>query len=250
MNATCQPLPRSAAEEMLQLVARSICDRPGESSAQRDSRTHQMVHATLGFEPRDGLEYMVSALVFGHFNLILDSMHDVFQGQLDLMKARTKTTIVALDRSMIALVKELREARKRPLAKWAEDAQRAEAAAAEAAQESPPAEAEAPAEAPPEPFETAPEIRRPAKTVSPPQAVTAAQPQRAHVVPLHTQNRTPVMPSLPNHAAWGQSPSGEADAGTMEQQIAAFQEALAAAEETLAEARALDCAKRETASGD
>jgi hypothetical protein len=116
MTAACQALPRSIAEEMLQVVARAICDRPGETAVQRESRARQLVHCTLGFEPRDGLEYMLASMTVGHFHLILDSMRDVFQGQMDSMKARTKTTIVALDRSLLAFVREARLARVRPLA--------------------------------------------------------------------------------------------------------------------------------------
>jgi hypothetical protein len=123
MTTQCQPFPRSLAEELLQLVARGICDRPGENAAQRESRTHQMVQSTLGFEPRDGWEYMLATLAVGHFHLLLDSMHDVFHGQVDQLKAKTKTTIVALDRALLATVKELRLARRRPAARSAEDAQ-------------------------------------------------------------------------------------------------------------------------------
>jgi hypothetical protein len=126
MTTHCQPLPRPLAEEMLQVVARAICDRPGDSSAQRDSRTRQMVHSTMGFEPRDGLEYMLSIMAFGHFQVILDSMRDVFQGQTDAMKVKTKTTIVALDRAMLEMIKELRVVRRRPMARSAEDARREE----------------------------------------------------------------------------------------------------------------------------
>jgi len=242
MIATCQPFPRSAAEEMLQIVARAICDRPGESSAQRESRTNQMVHATLGVEPRDGLEYMLSALVFGHFNLILDSMHDVFLGQVDQMKARTKSTIVALDRSMLALVRELREAGTRPLAKWARDAQRAEAAAAEAAKAPPPAEAETPDEPPPEPIEIAPETNQPVESVPAPEVV-AARPAR--VAPPRTQDRTRVMPPRDNAVA-----SDVAHEPTFEEIMAASREAIAAAEETFAEMRALAGEQMGAASGD
>jgi hypothetical protein len=118
MTAFCHPMPHQVAEEMLQVVTRAICDRPGESPEQRDSRTRQLVHSVTGLTPRDGLEYMLSSLVVGHFNLILDSLHEVFAGQADAMKARTKTTIVALDRAFVGLIKELRTERRRPLAKW------------------------------------------------------------------------------------------------------------------------------------
>ena len=116
MTATCHPLPPSVAEELLQVTARAICDRPGETVAQRDSRTRQMVHLALAMQPRDGLEYMLSLLAVGHFNLILDSMQEVFLSQTDAMKSKTKSTIVALDRALLGLVKELRLSRTRPAA--------------------------------------------------------------------------------------------------------------------------------------
>jgi hypothetical protein len=102
---------------MLQVAARAICDRPADNPGQRDSRTRQMVHGIIGFAPRDGLEYMLSVMAVGHFNLLLDSMFDVFQGQMDSVKGRTKSTIVALDRAMLGYVKELRTCARRPVAK-------------------------------------------------------------------------------------------------------------------------------------
>src|SRR5580704_13098796 len=116
MNKHCQPLPPPVAEELLQVVTRAICDRPSDSGPQRESRTRQMIHSVLGFEPRDGLEYMLATIAFGHFQLILDSMRDVFQGQSDAMKIKNKTTIVALDRMMLQMIKELSVVRRRPMA--------------------------------------------------------------------------------------------------------------------------------------
>jgi hypothetical protein len=116
MTATCHPLPPFVAHEMLQTAARAMCDRPGENAAQRESRTNHMVQMALAMEPRDGLEHMLSILAVGHFNLILDSMRDVFQGQQDAMNARAKSIIVALDRSLLGFVRELRVSRKRPSA--------------------------------------------------------------------------------------------------------------------------------------
>ena len=106
MNSVCHPLPLPVAQEMLQVLAQSLCARPGDRAATREARTRQMVHTVLGFEPRDGLEYMLSGLAFGHFHLILDSMRDALRGELDTIKAKTKTTVVSLDRSMLSLVKE------------------------------------------------------------------------------------------------------------------------------------------------
>lgn len=133
MNTDCQPLPKSVAEGMLQTATRALCDRPADSAEQRDSLTRQLIYSTLGFEPRDGLEYMIASLVFGHYHAILDSMRDVFQGQMDSVKAKTKSGIVGLDRMMLSYVREMRMVRRRPLALWAKDAQRqTEAATASA----------------------------------------------------------------------------------------------------------------------
>ena len=239
MSTLCQPLPRPVAEEMLQVVARAICDRPGDNPAQRESRTRQMVHTTLGFEPRDGLEYMLSTLVFAHFNLILDSMHDVFNGQMDLMKARTKTTIVALDRSMLALVKELREAGRRPLAEAAVDEKREETAA----------EVPDRVEALVETAETVAESVGPAEAAPTPGPARAPGRDAARVVPLQTPRRPKGMPSGHNGAAGAPLPR-ETDADTLEDHIAAFQKALSAAEATLSEARALDGAQIAVAHGE
>ncbi len=137
MNASCQPLPRSVAEEMLQVVARALCDRAGDSPEQRTGRTRQMVLSTLGMAPRDGLEMMLATLVFGHFQVILDSMADVFRGQTDALKAKTRAAIVPLGRAMREMIRELREVQQRPTLLSPEDVQSADAGAAQPQQTEP-----------------------------------------------------------------------------------------------------------------
>jgi hypothetical protein len=148
MTEVCDPLPGSVAKHLLRDAARSLCDRAGETAGQRQSRTNDMVHNVWGFRPRDGLEYMLATLMAGHFEMIMDSVHDVFQGQRDTVKARTKSTIVALDRTMLTMLREFRLARQRPLAQWAEDGLRAQEAEAEAAENASRAEAAANASPP------------------------------------------------------------------------------------------------------
>jgi hypothetical protein len=114
MTATCHQLPPSVVQELLQVAARAICDRPGESAAQRDSRTSQMVHMVLSMQPRDGLEYILSILAVGHFNLILHSMRDAFQSPPETQNSPAQSTVVALDRALQGCAKELRLSRKRP----------------------------------------------------------------------------------------------------------------------------------------
>ena len=116
MTAHCHSLPLDSAAELLQLAARAICVRPGETASQGAARTRQLTHTAMGFEPRDGLEYILAILVFGHFNLILDSMSAAFQGETEAVKTRAKSGIVALDRAMLATLRALRLQRKRPVA--------------------------------------------------------------------------------------------------------------------------------------
>ena len=293
MTPFCQPLPRSVAEEMLQVVARAVCDRPADNPAQSESRTRQMVLATLGFDPRDGLEYMLATLAFGHYQVILDSMNDVFHGQTDLLKAKTKTTIVALDRAMLEMMKELRLVRLRPVALSAEDARR-EAAAAQAAP------------APPEPVAPAGEkaamvdaglaagtpdedartgmagsglaraglaraglaqaglaqagVAQPEPATGETGAITA-EPVPAQETLPRTDDRglefwlqlaASADAAVREHTGGADNPppAFEDDGGTVEEHIAAFQTALAAAQEARAEADAFHEAKARVASGD
>lgn len=217
MTAFCQPLPVFVIEDLFRDVARSLCERPADTTAEREVRIQRMVHTALGFQPRDGMEYMLTTMTMGHFDLIMDSMHDVFQGQLDTMKTRTKSGIVALGRSMLGLARELRTYQARPLV---ENVSTGMAAAAEPVQ--PPAAAASPEVSPPEivlPEIVFPEIVSPEAVL--PEIVSEANP--APISP-------PVTPA----------PS---ESGTLEEHVAAFQAAFAAMAETLEEARAHDRAQ-------
>ena len=74
---TCHPLPKTVIDEFPQVAARSIYDRPADDPAQRESRTRRMVYVSraMGWNT-------CSVMMVGHFNLLLDSMLDVFQGQM------------------------------------------------------------------------------------------------------------------------------------------------------------------------
>jgi hypothetical protein len=259
MIAACEPLPRSVAEEMLQVVARAICDRPGESPEQRDSRTRQMVHSTMGMQPRDGLEYILSTMLVGHFHLILHSMHEVFQGQTDAMRARTRSTIVALDRAMIGMIKEFRVERTRPLARRTEVKAEAMPVAANEETASPPLDTAAfvaeTALAPREASERA---------KSEPEAGDAGKAdgleQGAPVQTRHRIGDTGKLQIRPVAAVEGQSgsiavdhtddvPSG-ADDGTIYENLAAFEKVLGEVAESLEAMRAPDGAKTATANAE
>ena len=265
MSMPCHPLHQTLCNEMLQIVARSICDRPADNPAQRNSRTRQMIFSTMGLEPRDGLEFMLTTMIVGHFHLLLDSMSDVFQGQMDQMKARTKSTIVALDRSMLSFVKEMAVARRRPAVRWSEDAARAPEAVAEAA--GVPADNAIPRTPPgektqdtPEPAVTKPPAAAmPARTVpvgvAPPRVKPARVAQEAAQIagtPAGDGMRAEARRLA--EAARSADRSGEpaGDDETLRRHVAEFHEAFLAMAETLTEARALDdeAAAAKAAGGD
>jgi hypothetical protein len=262
MHTTCQPLPRSVAEGILQGATRAICDRPGDTAEQRESLTRQMIHCTMGFEPRDGLEYMIATTVFGHYQLILDSMRDALRGQMDSVKANTKTTMVALDRAMLSFNREMRVLRQRPLAPWAEEAQRqGEAAAAAAPQatneaagelSTPPDALAAAAIAAVAADPTAPVAADPAPAAPAPVAPT---PERSEPLPAGTPaQQAPApegRPGAPVYDPAAPLPDGWDD-GTMEEHVVLFKEALAAMSVTLAELKAFEESRtaERTASGD
>jgi hypothetical protein len=254
MQTTCQPLPRSVAEGMLQCATNAICDRPGNTAEQRESLTRQMIHCTMGFEPRDGLEYMVATTVFGHYQLILDSMRDALRGQMDGVKAKTKTTMVALDRAMLSFTREMRVLRQRPLAPWAEEAQRQGEAAAvaaakvpEEATSEPPTASEVPVAAAASPVAADPAPAAPAPVAPAPER---SEPLPAHV-PVQQAPAPEDRPGAPAYDPAAPLPDGWED-GTMEEHVVLFKEALAAMAVTLAEVKAFEenrTAER-TASGD
>lgn len=142
MTTTCHPVTKAVAQDMLQGVVRAICDRPGETKAQRDALTHDVVHSVMAFEPRDPVEIMLAGMAVTHFHLILDSAHDVFAEQPENLKVKTKSGVVALDRSMVGFLKELRTAQTRPM-EGAAEAARHEAPAEPEASRPPKPEAEA-----------------------------------------------------------------------------------------------------------
>lgn len=115
MITALQATPRTAAETMVQSFADALCERPDESAAHRAARSREVVHSVLAFQPRDVLEIMLAGMAVTHAHLIQDSARDALLGQEDVLKARTKSTVVALDRGMIGFLRELRLAQTRPL---------------------------------------------------------------------------------------------------------------------------------------
>jgi hypothetical protein len=113
---TYHPISQAVAHDMLRGLVQSICDRPGQSKAQRDTRSTEVIHTVLAFQPRDPVELMFASMIVAHFHLVLHSAHEAFLESPEDLKPTTRAGIVALDRAMIGFVKELRVARIRPAA--------------------------------------------------------------------------------------------------------------------------------------
>ncbi len=110
MNAPQQSAPHTVLPSMLQTIVEAICDRPRDTAAQRTVRSHAVRETVQGFHPRDPVEIMFAGLAVTHAYLVEDAAHDVFRSQDDRVKAQTRSTIVALGRSMFGFLKELRDA--------------------------------------------------------------------------------------------------------------------------------------------
>jgi hypothetical protein len=142
MLAAEQQTDQTVALTMLQGIAEAIGGRPGDTMAQRDNRSRDVLHSVLGFRPRDPVEIMLAGMTVAHVYLIQDSACDALRDETDVAKARTKSTIVALDRMLFGFLKELRTAQTRSIEGWA-DAEKSPTNVADA-QEHAPAEAELP----------------------------------------------------------------------------------------------------------
>src|ERR1022692_4180508 len=93
---------------MLQTIAQAICDRPEDTAAQREARYGAVMATVQKLQPRGAVEVMLAGMAVTHAYLIEDAARDVNRGQDDRLKARTRSTIVALGRGMFGFLKELR----------------------------------------------------------------------------------------------------------------------------------------------
>jgi hypothetical protein len=98
---------------MLQSITDAICDRPAESAADCASRRRVVMDMAQGFKPRDAVEMMLVGMVIAHAHLLEDAVHDVYHGQDDHIKARSKASIAGLDRGMFGFMRELRTVQNR-----------------------------------------------------------------------------------------------------------------------------------------
>lgn len=169
MLAPHQQTGSNISPTMLQGIVASICDRPGDTDAQREARSRDVVDAVQGFEPRDPVELMLAGMAVIHAHLIQDSVHDLVREQDGRLRARGKSTIVALDRAMVGFLREFRIARKRSCSPGDAGEHRTEdTPASDAGQVATPAKAGATAAKPNAPSAIRPSVRTPEPTPSPP----------------------------------------------------------------------------------
>ena len=102
------------ATHLLQGFVEALPCQEGETEARAMTRTRTTIFSIMAFLPRDALEMMLSGQVVMHNALIQDSARDILRGQTEALKARTKSTAVALSRLMLAHLGALHRAQARP----------------------------------------------------------------------------------------------------------------------------------------
>jgi hypothetical protein len=109
MNAAPHNASAAMPPGMINSIAEAICARPHDTAAQRAARFSMVTATVHGLQPGDAMEVMLAGMAVTHAYLIEDAARDVFRGQDERLKARTRSAIVALDRGMVGFLKELRE---------------------------------------------------------------------------------------------------------------------------------------------
>ena len=108
MNTAPHTASSTAPLDMLQTIAQAICDRPEATAAQREARYGAVMATVQKLQPCGPVEVMLAGLAVTHAYLIEDAARDVCHTQDDRLKARTRSSIVALGRGMRGFLKELR----------------------------------------------------------------------------------------------------------------------------------------------
>jgi hypothetical protein len=116
MPAPCHPISRVLAGTMLRRLVDSICDRPGETAMTQAAWEDEVVEGVRAFAPRDAVEFMLAGMIVSNYHLMLEATHEAFAGDATVSRGRGNPGIVALERAVTGLLKELRIAQARPLA--------------------------------------------------------------------------------------------------------------------------------------
>jgi hypothetical protein len=116
MSAPCHPISRALAGAMLRRLVDSICDRPGATAMSQAAWEDEVVDSVVAFGPRDAVEFMLAGMIVSNYQLMLDATHDAFAGGANVPRGRGNPGVIALERAVTGLLKELRIAQTRPLA--------------------------------------------------------------------------------------------------------------------------------------
>ncbi len=104
--------PAYAYDTLLHDIIKGIVtatgERPDESVSQTKARTTMIAHMVMAYLPRDAVETMLSGLCVSYHHLVLDAVRDALLGQLENMKARTRTSIVSIGALLLRTITEIR----------------------------------------------------------------------------------------------------------------------------------------------
>ena len=104
--------PAYAYDTLLHDIIKGIVtatgERPDESASQTKARTTMIAHMVMAYLPRDAVETMLSGLCVSYHHLVLDAVRDALLGQLENMKARTRTSIVSIGALLLRTITEIR----------------------------------------------------------------------------------------------------------------------------------------------
>jgi len=114
-------------------MAMAVCERFGESKQQQFVRTKVAAQMILGLKPRDVVEAMLAGQSVMMHAVLMDSVHDILQGQVDVMRRGTRSNIVALNKAMHMNVDKLEHYHTRPSQGIRESTVEAQKSAAQAA---------------------------------------------------------------------------------------------------------------------
>ncbi len=98
---------------MVLSIAEAICDRPGDTAARREARLREIVRTVMAFGPNNPVEIMLAGMAVTHAYLLQDTASSAVREPDETIKGRAKSTVVALSRAMVGVLKELRLFQKR-----------------------------------------------------------------------------------------------------------------------------------------
>jgi len=80
-------------------IAKSLCDRNGETREQQFARSQAVTHMILGFRPQDVIEAMIAGHCVMFHEAIVDNIPGVMRGEPDATRRATRSGIVAMDKA-------------------------------------------------------------------------------------------------------------------------------------------------------